>query len=42
MKNFEFEKSGNYTIHFQQYMRKGSLDDVATVGFAFDVPQREQ
>lgn len=34
---FQFEKTGTYEVQFQQYMRKESLAEIATVGFAFDV-----
>ena len=39
--NFQFDESGKYEIQFQQYMRKGSLNEVAAVGFAFDSPNPE-
>ena len=41
-KSYQFDAAGQYEIQFQQYMRKGSLNDVATVGFAFDSPKEQQ
>lgn len=40
-KSFKFDAEGRYEIQFQQYMRKGSLNDVAAVGFAFDLPKEK-